>query len=102
MAALALELGARRIPFQCQRPVPIRYKGLVLEQGLRLDLVVDEQLIVELKTVERLTDIHRAQLLTYLRLTGCPIGLLMNFNVPRLKDGIRRYVLAAPDAAPPK
>jgi GxxExxY protein len=74
-------------------PAPVTYKGLALDAAYRIDLLVDEQMIVELKTVERLLPIHEAQLLTYLRLSGMKVGLLLNFNVPVLKDGIRRMVL---------
>lgn len=95
--ALASELSVRGIPFERQKPVPIRYRGLVLDGGLRLDFLVGGELIVELKTVERLSDIHRAQVLTYLKLTGCPVGLLINFNSALLKHGIKRFVHQAPE-----
>src|SRR5262249_41474381 len=95
--ALASELTERRIPFERQKPVPIRYHGLILDGGLRLDFLVGGELIVELKTVERLNDIHRAQILTYLKLAGCPVGLLLNFNTATLKHGIRRFVHHAPE-----
>lgn len=73
--------------------VAVVYKGIRLNCGYRLDLVVNEAVIVELKTVERLLPIHEAQLLSYLKLSGCRVGLLINFNVPVLKKGIRRMVL---------
>lgn len=76
-----------------QVAVPIEYDGILIEGGLRLDLTVNAQVVVELKAVEKLLPVHEAQLLTYLRLTGCRVGLLINFNVPSLKDGIRRMVL---------
>ena len=95
--ALAEEFHARGIPFERQTIIPIRYRDLVLDMGLRLDFLVGGELVVELKSVERLIDGHRAQLLTYLRLSGCKVGLLINFNVPVLKDGLRRIVLGAPD-----
>ena len=94
--ALAEELRAREIPFERQKPVPIRYKGLILEPGLRLDLVVGGELIVEVKSVEQLNDVHAAQLLTYLRMTGCPVGLLLNFNVAVLRHGLKRMINRAP------
>jgi GxxExxY protein len=72
--------------------LPIEYKGLVLDCGYRLDLLVNDELIVELKSVEQLTDLHKAQLLTYLRLSKIRLGLLINFNVPLLRDGIIRLV----------
>ncbi|MCA1829530.1 MAG: GxxExxY protein [Myxococcales bacterium] len=95
--ALEEELRVRAIPFERQKPVPIRYRDLVLDAGLRLDFVVGGQLIVELKSVTQLIDIHEAQLLTYMKLTGCPLGLLINFNVAILRRGIRRLVHHAPE-----
>ena len=95
--ALEQELIARNISFERQKPVPIRYRGLVLDMGLRLDFVIGGEIVVELKSVERLIDIHRSQILTYLKLSGCKVGLLINFNVPILKNGIRRYVLNSPE-----
>lgn len=79
----------------CERqvPQPILYKGTRLECGYRMDVVVERELIVEVKSVERLLPIHDAQVLTYLRLSGLKIGLLINFNTPMLKDGIRRLVM---------
>jgi GxxExxY protein len=75
-----------------QVPLPVVYKGITLDCGYRIDVVVNDLIIVELKTVEKLLPIHDAQLLTYLKLYRKPIGLLMNFNVPVLKDGIKRLV----------
>jgi GxxExxY protein len=72
---------------------PITYDGLLLDSGLWLDLLVEKCLIVEIKAVENLLSLHEAQLLTYLRLTGLRLGLLINFNVPRLKDGIKRVII---------
>lgn len=95
--ALAQELAAREIEFERQKPVPFRYRGLVLDTGLRLDFLVAKQIIVELKSVERLSDVHQAQLLTCMRMTGCRVGLLINFNVPVLRRGIRRFVRDAPE-----
>jgi GxxExxY protein len=96
-ACLCEELREQRIPFEAQKGVPIRYGGLILDPGMRLDLLIGGELVVELKSVERLTDIHDAQLLTYMRMGGYPVGLLMNFNVRILKNGIRRRVLGAPE-----
>ena len=93
---LAYEFAQHQIRFRRQVPLPIVYKAVQLECGYRIDCVIDEWLIAELKTVERLLPVHEAQLLTYLKLTGLKVGLLMNFNVPVLKDGIRRMVLNAP------
>jgi len=90
---LCIEPGLRKIPFERQRELPIEYKGVTLDCKYRLDIVVDERLIVELKTCESLQPIHQAQLLTYLRLTGIKYGLLINFNVPVLKEGIKRLAL---------
>lgn len=73
--------------------MPVRYKDVQLDCGYRLDFLVDGKVIVELKAVEALAPIHEAQLMTYLRLTGCRVGLLMNFNVEKLRDGIVRRVI---------
>ncbi len=90
-AALAIELRLRDIPFERQVAVPVLYKGYDLGEG-RLDLLVGKELLVELKAVENLAPIHRAQVLSYLKATGLHLGLLINFNVPVLKSGIRRIV----------
>ena len=90
---LCEELRSRGIRFQRQRPLPLEYKGKKLDCGYRLDLVVEDRVIVEIKSVDGLAPIHEAQLLTYLRLSGKRVGLLINFNVPLLKDGIKRMVL---------
>ena len=90
---LAREFTLRSIPFVRQKPVPVVYKDVKLECGYRIDFVVGGQVVVELKAVEGLTPIHNAILLTYLRLSGCEIGLLINFNVVVLKDGVRRLIL---------
>ncbi|HVA79631.1 MAG TPA: GxxExxY protein [Candidatus Binataceae bacterium] len=90
---LCRELAGRDIKFRTQVTLPIEYKGVRLESGLRLDLVVAESVIVELKAVEKMLPVFEAQLLTYLRLAGMRLGLLINFNVPLLKTGIKRIVL---------
>lgn len=90
---LCRELQLRQIPFERQKRLKVTYKGITLSRGYRLDLVIDETVVVEIKTVETLVPIHDAQLLTYLKLGGYPVGLLLNFNVPVLKDGIRRKVM---------
>jgi GxxExxY protein len=87
---LAHELILRGIVFEKQKPIPIYYKGVELDCGYRLDLLVENQIILELKACEKLEPIHEAQLLTYLRLTGHKLGLLLNFNVPVMKDGMKR------------
>jgi len=90
---LCIELRLKKIPFEKQKELPIEYKGVKLHSAYRIDIVVDERLIVELKACESLQPIHDAQLLTYLRLTGIKYGLLINFNVPVLKEGIKRLAL---------
>ncbi len=95
---LCHELTLRQIPFRRQVPLPLEYKGVRLEQGYRLDLLVAEIVVVEVKAVEIMHPVYEAQLLTYLRLGGFQVGLLINFNVPLLKDGIRRKVLNLPSA----
>ncbi len=86
------ELRLRGIPFSRQQALDIMYKGSAVGSACKLDLLVDERVIVELKAVTEVAELHRAQLLTYLRLSGKPVGLLINFNVPVLKDGITRVV----------
>jgi GxxExxY protein len=90
---LCFELKEAGIPFRRQVPLPIIYKSVRLDCGYRLDILVDEQVIIELKTVERLMPIHEAQMLTYLKLSSIRSGLLLNFNAAVLKDGIRRMML---------
>jgi GxxExxY protein len=86
------ELELRGIPFECQKPLPIEYKGIQLDCGYRIDLLVAGSVVVEVKAVEKLLPIHEAQLLTYLRLGGWHVGLLINFNVDVLRLGIKRIV----------
>ena len=90
---LCHELSLRGLAFTRQVPLPVAYKGVKLDCGYRLDIVVDDQVILELKSVEAVSPLHKAQLLTYLRLSGKRVGLLLNFNVALLKDGITRLVL---------
>ena len=90
---LCRELALRQIRFERQKPMPIEYKGIKLDCGYRVDVLVENQLPLELKAVEKLLPLHEAQLLTYMKLGGWKVGLLINFNVPVLKDGIRRLVL---------
>ena len=92
-ACLCRELDMRSGPFKQQLSLPVNYKGMQLDCGYRLDLLVADQVVVEIKSVERLLPIHDAQLLTYLKLGGWKVGLLINFNEPVLKKGIRRRVL---------
>jgi GxxExxY protein len=90
---VAHELTLRGLRFERQRAVPLDYKGMPLECGYRLDFVVEEELIVEIKSVDRLLSVHQAQLLTYLRLTGLETGLLVNFRETVLRNGLRRLTL---------
>jgi len=90
---LCHELSLRGIEFEQQVVLPIAYKDLMIEGGLRLDLIVDRQIIVELKAVEKIITVHRAQILTYMKLAGFRLGFLVNFNVPKIKQGIERLIL---------
>jgi len=90
---LAHELKLNGIRFELQHPLPVKYKGVRLDCGYRVDVLVEDKLIIELKSVEQIRSIHEAQLLTYMRLAGVKIGLLINFNVTKLKNGIKRFVL---------
>lgn len=100
--ALAYELGRARLRFEREKFLPLLYKGVRLESNYRLDFIIENTVIVEVKSVPQLLSVFEYQLITYLKLTSCPIGLLMNFNVPVLKDGIRRKVwnLPEPSASP--
>ena len=91
-ACLAYELVEREMGVERQKALPVRYRGVNVDCGYRIDLLVEGKVVVELKAVERLEAIHHAQLLSYLKLSGCKVGLLINFNVKVLKDGIRRLV----------
>jgi GxxExxY protein len=88
--ALAYELRQRGFRVERQIPVPVHYRGIKFDEGYRLDLVVDDLVIVEIKSIETVTAIHRKQILTYLRLTNRPLGLILNFNVNLMKEGITR------------
>jgi len=90
---VAHELSLAGIAFKPHNPLPVEYKGLKLDCGFRIDMVVEDKLIVEIKSVEKLLGIHQAQLLTYMKLAHIHIGLLINFNVALLRQGIRRMVL---------
>jgi len=89
----ARELSLRGISFEREKPLPVVYKDVKLDCGYRIDFLVDSRVVVELKAIEALAPIHDAIVLTYLRLSGCKIGLLINFHVEVLKDGIKRIVL---------
>lgn len=103
---LGYEMGIRGLAYQRQVPLPVIYKEVTLDCGYRLDFLVEKAIVVELKAVESLQPIHHAQMLTYLRLGGWTVGLLINFNVPILKTGIKRVVLNYQDcsavSAPPR
>ena len=90
---MGYELRLRKLELESQKPIPIFYKDVMLDCGYRADLVVEDEIIVEIKSVSALTPIHESQLLSYLKLAGCKIGLLINFNVKFLKEGIRRMKL---------
>lgn len=92
-SCLAYELLTRGIPFRQQVELPVVYKGHLVECGYRIDLLVDDTVIMELKSVDRLDRIHHAQLMTYLKLAQKPVGLLINFNTKILTDGLKRIVL---------
>ena len=90
---LAKELALRKLTVERQKPVPVVYKDVKLECGYRIDLLVENRVVVELKSIESLAAIHEAIILTYLRLSGRRLGLLINFNVNVLKDGVKRYII---------
>src|SRR5690349_11263830 len=90
---LRWELESRGVPVEAEVPINVDYKGRVVEAAYRLDLLVDGRLIVELKAVDKLNPVHQAQMITYLKVTGLHAGLLINFNVEMLKNGIRRVLL---------
>ena len=90
---LACELSHAGIPFQMEVPLPVRYKETLLDCGYRIDLLVSGDLVVEIKCVETLLPIDEAQILTYMRLSKIPVGLIINFNVTKLQNGIKRFVL---------
>ena len=92
-ACLAYELAVCGLAVERQKGLPVKYRGVKVDCGYRMDLLVEEKVIVELKAQDRLEPIHKAQLLSYLKLSGCKVGLLINFNVKVLKNGIRRMVL---------
>lgn len=90
-ACLLYELQMRGMKVECQKALPIFYKDVMLDCGYRADLIVEEQVIVEIKSVANIISIHEAQLLSYLKISDCKYGLLINFNVKMLKDGVRRF-----------
>lgn len=92
LECLWYELKEIGLKVEKQKPLPLIYKEVKLDVGYRLDLLVEDKVVIELKSVEALNDIHVAQVITYLKLSGCKLGLLMNFNVLRLVDGLKRLV----------
>jgi len=91
-ACLAHELSTRGIAVQCEIKLPVKYRGITIEAGYRIDTLVAETILIENKSVQALLPVHSAQLLTYLKLSGCHLGFLVNWNVPLIKDGIKRMV----------
>ena len=89
---LCHELATRGIPYEKQKTVALNYKGHQLGNGLKLDVLVDKKVVIELKSCDAILPVHKAQLMTYLKLTGLPIGFLVNFNVPLIKNGVQRFV----------
>ncbi len=96
-ACLAFELADHGLFVEKQKELPVRYRGVQVDCGYRLDLLVEGKVIVELKAVEKLLPIHEAQLLSYLKLSGCKVGLLLNFNVRMLREGLKRMVHDLPE-----
>ena len=90
---LCYELHQAGLPFERQVGIPVTYKGLILNEGFRADIVVDRKVILEIKAVAAILPAHEAQLQTYLRMSGIPVGLILNFNASRLTDGLRRFVV---------
>jgi len=90
---LAHELSLHGVPFKLEHPMPVAYKDILLDCGYRIDLLIEDRLILELKAVDTIKGIHRAQLLTYMKLAKIETGLLINFNVQKLTDGIQRFKL---------
>ena len=91
-ACLAYELNEKKLKVERQKSVPLIYRGVHLDCGYRLDFLVEDKVVVEVKAVDKLEPIHEAQLISYLKLSGCKVGLLINFKVNTLKHGIRRFV----------
>jgi len=93
---LCHELSLLGLQFERQKLLPLEYEGIKRDCGFRLDIIVENKVVLELKTVEAIAPIHEAQLLTYLRLSKIKVGLIINFNVPVLKNGVRRFILSSP------
>ena len=99
---LAHSLQKRGLTVERQKPITFHYDGMMFEEGFRVDLLVENKVVVELKSVDRLSPVHRKQLLTYLRLMNLPVGLLINFGAPTLKEGLQRIVNKLPVSASPQ
>lgn len=97
---LEYELAKAKIPFLSEVMLPVKYETLNIESGYRADLVVDDQIIIELKSVDKIADIHKAQTLTYLKMSGMKLALLINFRETLLKNGLHRFINTAPSAHP--
>jgi GxxExxY protein len=91
-ACLAFELSDRGLSVACEVALPVHYRGHIIDYGYRIDMLIEDCIIVENKVVDRISTVHEAQLLTYLRLKGCWLGFLLNWNVTKMKDGIKRLV----------
>lgn len=87
------EIALQAIPFERQMTLPVEYKGIKLDLGYRIDMIADKKVVVEFKCVEKILPVHEAQLLTYMKLSRIPVGLIINFHAARIKDGIKRMVL---------
>jgi GxxExxY protein len=94
-ACLDYELRKAGLNVQRQKSLPIKYKDIMVDEGYRIDLLIENRLIIELKAVEKILPVHEAQILTYLKLSEIPLGLILNFNEPVLKNGIRRFALGS-------
>ena len=97
---LEYELLKSKISFQSEVMMPVKYEDLFIESGYRADLIIDNQIILELKSVEKITDIHKSQTLTYLKMSGLTLGLLINFKEPLLKNGLHRFINSAEPLRP--
>jgi GxxExxY protein len=94
------ELTAHGLRYHVQKAIPVIYKGIPMDTSYRIDLIVEDTVVVEMKSIAATLPVHQAQLLTYMRLTGCPVGLLINFNTPRLMDGVKRLLNPAAHIKP--
>ena len=90
---LAYELSKQNLEFEIEKPIPVQYKQVKIDCAFRADIIVENKVVIELKTVEKILPVHEAQLLTYMKLTNIKVGLIINFNVRLLKNGIRRLIL---------